>query len=205
MGNRVNSRSLGSRACSAHQLARAESSSFGSQTLGTPLAGSDHCSAVRQQNHNLLHLAGRGHQISINNGSHLNSPALRRPLEYYNPPMLYIPGMINVEADALSWGKVVQDWSLRPDLAQTLFRIWSRPEIDLFALSEAHLLPHYFTIHRHDPAALALDALHQNWSFNHLYAFPPPQLIPLTLAKLAESQASMILITPWWTEAMWLE
>lgn len=37
-----------------------------------------------------------------------------------------------------------------------------------------------------------------------MYAFPPPQLIPQTRAKLAECQGTLILITPWWSEASWL-
>lgn len=86
----------------------------------------------------------------------------------------YIPGMINMEADELSRAK----WS-----SDGLF-IWAYPGFcsesgisqkkDLSTLGMVHLLPHYSMIHRHDPAAMALNAVHQIWSYNHLDAFLPP-------------------------------
>lgn len=72
------------------------------------------------------------YQVAIPHGSHSGSPALHRPLKHYDYNLLHC-GMINVEADALSRGKVVQEWALQQDLAQVLFRIWGLPEVDLFA------------------------------------------------------------------------
>lgn len=84
------------------------------------------------------------------------------------------------------------------------FRSGGLPEVDLFASVESALLPRYFSIHKGDKAAWGFDALHHQWEFSLMYAFPPQQLILQTLAKLTEASGTLILITPCWPESAWL-
>jgi hypothetical protein len=116
----------------------------------------------------------------------------------------YIPGIANVEADALSRSRVITEWSLLSGIFRRLFLLWGTPNVDLFASAHNAVVHQYFSIHRHDHQALGLDALQHQWDFPWMYAFPPPHLILQTLAKLAASPGILLLITPWWTDAMWV-
>ena len=116
----------------------------------------------------------------------------------------YLPGIANLGADALSRDKQSQEWALNPKVARTIFRIFGRPQVDLFASQRSALLPQYFSIDRKDKKALGIDALEQTWKFQLMYAFPPPQLIPMVLAKIRMTKATLILVAPFWTRASWL-
>jgi hypothetical protein len=96
----------------------------------------------------------------------------------------YIPGIANVEADALSRSRVITEWSLLSGIFRRLFLLWGTPNVDLFASAHNAVVHQYFSIHRHDHQALGLDALQHQWDFPWMYAFPPPHLILQTLAKL---------------------
>ena len=39
---------------------------------------------------------------------------------------------------------------------------------------------------------------------NLFYSFPPPQIIPLTLAKKKECKGTLTLVTPFWSRTAWL-
>lgn len=66
----------------------------------------------------------------------------------------YLPGMANLEADALSRGKKVEEWSILPGIAKTLFRVWGRPRVDLFASHLNAVVPSYFSISKGDFRAI---------------------------------------------------
>ena len=90
----------------------------------------------------------------------------------------YLPGQINTQADALSRSKEPDEW----------------------------MLNQYFSTDRCDPHSLGTDALHHDWDFQSklLYAFLPPNLIPLVVGRVHHIKSQMILITPWWPRAPWL-
>lgn len=69
----------------------------------------------------------------------------------------------------------------------------TRALVQSMGSTRGRLVSRYFTIHCHNHRVAALNALHQHWSVHQMYAFPPPQLIPQTLAKLAESSRLLIL------------
>ena len=115
----------------------------------------------------------------------------------------YLPGMANTAADALSRGRVVQEWCLSPAVAQTIFRRWGLPVLDLFASVHTAQLRAYYTLDRRDPHAAGVDAFLQPWDQGLLYAFPPPQLIPQVLAKLTKDRGQLVLIAPCWEDAAW--
>ena len=48
------------------------------------------------------------------------------------------------------------------------------------------------------------NALNQPWTFKHIYAFPPPQIIPLILARMRECKGTLVLVTSFWSRTAWL-
>ena len=118
----------------------------------------------------------------------------------------YLPGRMNTEADALSRHQDQSEWMLDPVIAQNLFLRFGRPKIDLFASAQTRQVRRYFSADLRDRTALGIDAFLQSWEDlgSPLYAFPPPMLIPLVLARVHQLSAQMILITPWWPRAPWL-
>lgn len=48
----------------------------------------------------------------------------------------YFPGMANLEPDALSRGKLVEEWEILPFIVDSLFRFWGVPQVDLFASAQ---------------------------------------------------------------------
>ena len=108
----------------------------------------------------------------------------------------YLPGHANVLADLLSrCGKVVgTEWSLHPQVARSLLRVWGSPSIDLFATILNAKLPLYCSL---DPQAVFEDAFRHPWDNLDLYAFPPFPLIGWVVARVRESsRLAMTLVAP---------
>ena len=116
----------------------------------------------------------------------------------------YLPGLLNMEADALSRQKDSAEWMLTTSVARKLFLVLGYPVVDLFASARTKQVRQYFTTDRHDHRALGTDALHHKWEFrgSPLYAFPPPMLIPLVLARIHQYKTVMIIVTPWWPRSL---
>ena len=101
-------------------------------------------------------------------------------------------------ADQLSRRVVIStEWSLPPDVFQMIQRWNPNLQIDLFATSLNNQLP-IFISPCPDEKAVAIDALSTSWAkWNHLYIFPPTNLISKVLAKITQSVLeSAILLTP---------
>ena len=58
----------------------------------------------------------------------------------------YIPTHLNVEADYLSQGRLVQEWYLLPCIAQAAFQLWGQLEMDLLVSSHTNQYQHYYTM-----------------------------------------------------------
>ena len=117
----------------------------------------------------------------------------------------YLPGESNVMADLLSRrGQVVgTEWSLHPQVARSLLRVWGNPSIDLFATCLNAKLPLYCSLVP-DPQAVFEDAFRQPWDDLDLYAFPPFALVGRVIALVQESsQVAMTLVAPLWPEKEW--
>ena len=97
----------------------------------------------------------------------------------------YLPGHVNVLADVLSrCGQVVgTEWSLHPQVARSLLRVWGNPSIDLFATCLNAKLPLYCSLVL-DPQAVFEDALRHPWDDLDLYAFPPFPLVGRVIARV---------------------
>ena len=116
----------------------------------------------------------------------------------------HLPGMANIESDALSRGKAQDEWFLQPVVAQKIFRIYGSPDVDLFASRATAQLTTYFSLDRRDRQSWGVDALAQQWDFDAMYAFPPPSLILSVLQKFRRSKGKLLLVAPFWVDAHWL-
>ena len=97
----------------------------------------------------------------------------------------YLPGQANVLADLLSRrGQVVgTEWSLHPQVARSLLRVWGNPSIDLFATCLNTKLPLYCSLVP-DPQAVFEDVFRHPWDDLGLYAFPPFPLVGRVIASV---------------------
>ena len=117
----------------------------------------------------------------------------------------HIPGRLNVIADKLSrLGQTIQtEWSLLPEVFQTLCQRWHRPQIDLFATRFNHKLPQ-FVSPVPDSLAVTVDALTLPWEDLDAYAFPPTAILGKVVEKLIYSLCKrIILIAPGWPNMAW--
>ena len=116
----------------------------------------------------------------------------------------FIMGKNNALVDALSRPNQIlgSEWTLKREVFLDLQKRWL-VMIDLFATSSNHQCSPYFSPF-HDPNALGMDALLQNWDGYQVYAFPPWSLIPLVLKKLRSSSGVlMTLIALLWPQRPW--
>ena len=74
--------------------------------------------------------------------------------------LAYIPTHLNVKADFLSWGQLLLEWHLLPQVVEAAFPLLGLPEVDLLASSHSTQCQHYFTLETPLPlGALGLNAL----------------------------------------------
>ena len=100
----------------------------------------------------------------------------------------YLPGQANVLADLLSRRRQVvgTEWSLHPQVARSLLRVWGNPSIDLFATCLNAKLPLYCSLVP-DPQAIFEDGYRHPCDDLDLYAFPPFPLVGRVIARVRES------------------
>ena len=110
---------------------------------------------------------------------------------------LHIPGEDNTLADVLSRQPVqAREWSLHYRIVNTLFTMWDRPVIDLFASTHNKKIANYCSLYP-DPNAVTQDAFSINWaSFSLGYAFPPIVILHRVLTRVIREGARVILIAP---------
>ncbi|XP_045133325.1 uncharacterized protein LOC123517379 [Portunus trituberculatus] len=117
----------------------------------------------------------------------------------------FAKGSANVLADCLSRQDQIisTEWTLHQEVCNLLWRLWSYPTVDLFAMRLNFRLPNFISLFR-DPMAVATDAFLYNWDHQDLYAFPPFPLIRKVLNKLRIArQTNVILIASFWPQREW--
>ena len=117
---------------------------------------------------------------------------------------IHRPGVDNELADFLSRNRPdPSEWVLSQKVCDRLFRMWSLPQVDLFASHQNHRLPVWFGRYPH-PQAAAHDALSQCWTGLSVYAFPPKSLLLQTVVKLRnDGVRDAIVIAPNWPRRTW--
>ncbi|KAI5640410.1 hypothetical protein NE865_07161 [Phthorimaea operculella] len=115
----------------------------------------------------------------------------------------HIPGQYNVEADMLSRQKLQAEWTLTHETYQEIFHRFGKPQIDLFASKNAHVLPRYVTRDCSDHAAEYHDAFSREWHYVKAWIFPPPHLVPRVLAHLNKAKGIYMMVVPRWHKVFW--
>ena len=102
----------------------------------------------------------------------------------------YLPGQSNVLADLLSRLNQVlgAEWSLHPQVASKLLRVWGSPTLDLFASHLNAKLPLHCSLIP-DPQALFEDAFRHPWNNLDAYAFPPFHLVERVVARVRDPKS----------------
>ena len=117
----------------------------------------------------------------------------------------YLPGQSNVLADLLSCRNQVLgvEWSLHPQVARDLLRMWGSPTLDLFTTHLNAKLPLYCSLIP-DPQAVFEDAFRHPWDNLDTYVFSPFHLVERVVARVRETpNLSMTLVAPLWPEKAW--
>ena len=96
----------------------------------------------------------------------------------------HLRGVENLQADALSRGKKAQVWSIVDPACHRSFKCWGTPLVDLFASSQAHKEPQYFSLVPSDKRASGGDALKERWPEGLRYVLPPLNIIQMALGRL---------------------
>lgn len=117
---------------------------------------------------------------------------------------VFIPGIDNWRADYLSRQQVLPgEWTLHPDIFQSICQRWGTPDVDLFA-SRFNARVGNFLSRTRDPLAYGTDALVFPWDqFSLMYAFPPLQLLPRLLRRVKSEGRPVILVAPAWPRRAW--
>ncbi|KAL4711441.1 hypothetical protein ACJJTC_016195 [Scirpophaga incertulas] len=115
----------------------------------------------------------------------------------------YLPSRYNVEADRLTRGKSLPEWTLSTEILRKIFQKWGKPCIDLFASASSAIIPNYVYLDANDPHAVFVNAFSREWSYKMGYIFPPPALIPKVLQQLNTARGSYILIVPRWSKVFY--
>ena len=117
----------------------------------------------------------------------------------------HIPGDRNALADLLSRkDKVVHtEWTLVQSVVDTIFNIWDKPNVDLFATRLNNRLP-VFVSPMADPLAVDVDAMSITWRGMLAYAFPPFVILGRVIDKIPHDHpCELILIAPKWPNQSW--
>ena len=125
---------------------------------------------------------------------------------------IYIPGLLNVPADALSRGmyfskRVVysvdqREWALAQEVATSVFLMLGEPQVDLFATADNTKLPMFCSLTR-GQGEKVVDAMSIPWTRLHSFAFPPTVLLPRVISKIIREKAMVLLIAPAWPDRPW--
>ena len=115
----------------------------------------------------------------------------------------HIPGILNVEADALSrdLSDENKEWKLNSSTFDKINILWGPLQVDLFATRINCQLQRFISWHP-DPLSFTTDAFLVSWN-EFSYAFPPFSLVGRVLQKVEADSAEIVLIAPVWPTQPW--
>ena len=88
---------------------------------------------------------------------------------------VYIPTLLSMDANYLTWGRLVPGWHLLPHSAEVAFQLKVNWEVDLLASSCTNGCQHYYLLENQlHLRGLGLNAFNNPWTCQVSYVFPPP-------------------------------
>ena len=161
----------------AHKLPRTQASSSSLKRVSKSFFRQHRPDSHRQQYSSVIYKQGRRHEVGhtlcptvedldlvYQKSSHPQSLTHPRPAECGSRQAIQASQTIQTE------------WSLLPEVFQTICNRWHRPQIDLFATRFNNKLPQ-FVSPVPDPMATAVDSLSLPWEDLDAYAFPPAAIL----------------------------
>ncbi|XP_033987890.1 uncharacterized protein LOC117483621 [Trematomus bernacchii] len=116
---------------------------------------------------------------------------------------VFLPGDQNQVADFLSRHKPPPgEWRLHPEVVETIWSLFGRAEVDLFASEESRHCPLWFSW-AEVTSPMGQDALAHDWPDSLLYAFPPQPLLLQTLQRVLTQGHRLLLVAPRWPGRVW--
>ena len=120
---------------------------------------------------------------------------------------VHLPGVRNIQADSLSrvGQTLTTEWTMAMESLRPVFAKWGEPQIDMFATFANRRLVKFVSPYP-DPRAEWTDAMSMPWDKERglLYVFPPFQMVPQVLQKIAQSpELQVILIALLQPAASW--
>lgn len=178
-----------------------------SESIGTESSAraSTFVVAVAKRQPDRCSLLEKRRRYSLSDSYGLNIPNLSILLDQFQIHLriYYLPGTYNCEADHLSRLKKMPQWHLLPQATGVIFSKWGKPQIDLFASREAHVVPTYASLDQTDKGAQFHDALSQVWNYQLAWVFPPPCLVPKVLQHMNMAKGTYLLVVPRWERVFW--
>jgi ribonuclease HI len=119
--------------------------------------------------------------------------------------VMHVPGVENVEADALSRMDEVGDYELEQGrFEEAVKSLGVVPTIDLFANDRNTKCCLFLALPgQGGSGAAALDAFRFRWTDGLPYVFPPVQIIPRVLQKVWMERARVVMVVPEWPSRPW--
>ncbi len=116
----------------------------------------------------------------------------------------HVPGRLNIIADGLSRETQVAntEWSIHPEVLKTLWQVWDKPLVDMFATKDNCKMSLYVSPIP-DSQAVGVDALAMDWKGQHMYMYPPTAILAKVLEKMLSQECSAVLIAPAWSQQRW--
>ena len=116
---------------------------------------------------------------------------------------LYIRSAENVVADRQSRLARHREYAIQQHVFHMLTSLWGACSVDGFASAATAQLQRFWT-EQPTPEAEAVDAFAQDWASEHVWAHPPPHLLPQLAQFLRERPAaSATVCVPHWPGAVW--
>ncbi|XP_033996783.1 uncharacterized protein LOC117491055 [Trematomus bernacchii] len=116
---------------------------------------------------------------------------------------VFLPGDQNQVADFLSRHKPPPgEWRLHPEVVETIWSLFGRAEVDLFASEESRHCPLWFSW-AEVTSPMGQDALAHDWPDSLLYAFPPQPLLLQKLQRVLTQGHRLLLVAPRWPGRVW--
>lgn len=122
--------------------------------------------------------------------------------------VVHLPGRDNVWPDELSrtesWSV---EWALHPEAFQGLVELFGRPEVNLLAATDNHLLPLYLTrtVTTEAGGPGTFMTMWDTWSYIYLFPTPAAAVMMAVCGRLQDFRGRVLLVASLWKVQPWCQ